>query len=58
MTLLPLPSLAPIPPSQACYQIMALVHSVWKAIPHEFDDYIANPKRSGYQALHTGRWTP
>ena len=47
------PRLLP-PPAQACYQIVALVHSVWKAIPHEFDDYIANPKPSGYQALHTG----
>ena len=39
---------------EVCYQIMALVHSVWKPIPREFDDYIANAKPSGYQALHTG----
>ena len=39
---------------EACYQIVSLVHSVWKAIPNEFDDYISNPKPSGYQALHTG----
>ena len=39
---------------EACYRLVSVVHSIWRAIPREFDDYIANPKPSGYQALHTG----
>ncbi len=39
------------------YRLVGAVHSIWKPIKREFDDYIANPKPSGYQALHTGgRW--
>lgn len=36
------------------YRLVGAVHSIWKPIKREFDDYIANPKPSGYQALHTG----
>lgn len=38
---------------EACYKLVHVVHSIWKPILREFDDYIANPKGSGYQALHT-----
>ncbi|MEW5311127.1 MAG: hypothetical protein WDW38_002867 [Sanguina aurantia] len=37
----------------ACYRLVSAVHSIWKPIKLEFDDYVANPKPSGYQALHT-----
>lgn len=37
---------------------MSAVHKLWKPVDHEFDDYIANPKSSGYQALHTAVWGP
>jgi len=36
-----------------CYKALGIIHNFWRPIPEEFDDFIANPKDNGYQALHT-----
>ena len=35
------------------YKALGVIHNFWRPIPEEFDDFIANPKDNGYQALHT-----
>ncbi len=37
----------------ACYSAVGVIHSLWRPLPDEFDDFIANPKSNGYQSLHT-----
>ncbi|MDY0592829.1 GTP diphosphokinase [Pasteurella multocida] len=42
-----------VPKLQDCYTALGIVHTHFKHIPKEFDDYVANPKPNGYQSIHT-----
>lgn len=41
-----------------CYSAVGVIHSLWHPLPDAFDDYLANPKPNGYQALHTAVMAP
>lgn len=38
---------------EECYAAVGIIHMHWRPIPGEFDDYIAAPKPSLYQSIHT-----
>jgi len=42
-----------VPNIPTCYSTLGVIHTQWRPIPAEFDDYIAAPKDNFYQSLHT-----
>lgn len=38
---------------QDCYGALGIVHTNWRHLHKEFDDYVATPKQNGYQSIHT-----
>ena len=42
-----------VPKVEDCYRALAVIHTNWRMIPEEFDDYISAPKPNGYRSIHT-----
>lgn len=36
-----------------CYRAVDILHQLWPCFPERLKDYILNPKKNGYQSIHT-----
>ena len=47
-----------VPSIEDCYRALGIIHTGWRMIPEEFDDYISVPKPNGYRSIHTAVMGP
>ena len=38
---------------EQCWQVLGMVHQLWRPVPGRFRDYVSLPKPNGYRSLHT-----
>ena len=41
-----------------CYRVLGVMHNLYKPLPGKFKDYLAIPKATGYQSLHSSLFGP
>jgi len=47
-----------VPTVADCYNVLGIIHSIWRPNYNRFKDYIAVPKPNGYRSLHTTVFGP